>query len=236
MKAIAIVAENAGRNAVKFTLVPVIRRGPTVVFLGKRGVGKSSTLNRLFGFDRPTDAAAECTTEPYARWISERRAGRFRIVDMPGIAAGADSLTVYGRDYRRWLRRADTVVWITQADVRAYKQDQIFFRDFSKFVRPGTRLVLALSKADTQTGSLGTPPGGTPPLDDDLFRRKALDASSKILPYTWTPERAEVVAYSVAKDWNLDALRTVVLSGAKASAATGVPDTADAIDGLPRQA
>jgi uncharacterized protein len=199
---------------VKLAPIPRLRRGPTVVFLGKRGVGKSSTLNRLFGFDRPTDAAMECTTEPYARWISEHRTQRFRIVDMPGIAAGVDSLTTYGPYYQRWLSRADTVVWITQADVRAYKQDQIFFRDFSKFVRPGTRLVLALSKADTQTGNFEARPAGSSPLDNDLIRRKAQDASSQILPYTWTPAGAEIVAYSVAKGWNLDELRAAVLSGA----------------------
>lgn len=197
----------------KLTPIPGLRRGPTVVFLGKRGVGKSSTLNRLFDLDRPTDAAAECTTEPYARWICEQKARRFRIVDMPGIAAGVDSLATYSRYYRRWLGKADTVVWITQADVRSYKQDQIFFRDFSKFVRPGTRLVLALSKADTQMGNFEAPPAGSSPLDDDLIRRKARDASSQILPYTWTPAGAEIVAYSVAKGWNLDELRTVVLSG-----------------------
>src|SRR6185437_2062072 len=40
-------------------------RDRTIVILGKRGVGKSTTLNYLFGFALATDPAAECTTAPF---------------------------------------------------------------------------------------------------------------------------------------------------------------------------
>ena len=179
------------------------RRGRTVVFLGKRGVGKSSTLNFLFGFDRPTDAAAECTVAPFSKWVTAGAERRFRVVDMPGIAAGAGSDRDYGRDYRRWLGRADTVVWLTQANVRSYKMDQIFFRDYSRFVRPGTRLVFGISKADVQFEGAGA----------DLMRRKEIDLLTEILPYTWAgPEAVTVVAYSIAAKWNTDGLESAFLS------------------------
>jgi predicted GTPase len=184
----------------------------TVVVLGKRGVGKSSTLNHLFGFDRPTDPAVECTVEPYARRVRDATGRRFRVVDMPGIAADADSLRRYRRHYARWLGRADTVVWITQANVRAYAQDQKFFREFAPSVRPGTRLVLALSKADTQVPEL-VAAGGGPGDDRDPLRRKASDAAAQIIPYTWArPEDVAIVPYSVARAWNTEELRSAVLA------------------------
>ncbi len=186
------------------------RRGRTVVFLGKRGVGKSSTLNHLFDFARPTDASKECTVEPYARWLSSEAGHFYRIVDMPGIAADLGSDQKYRQYYRRWLGRANTVVWITQADVRAYKQDQIFFRDYSRFVSPATRLVLALSKADTQVETLGTTEDA---MDIELLNRKARDVSAEILPYTWaSTETVTVVPYSVAKRWNTERLKSAVLA------------------------
>lgn len=181
----------------------------TVVVLGKRGVGKSSTLNQLFGFDRPTDAAVECTTAPYARRIHPESGGRYRIVDMPGIAANADSLVHYGRHYRRWLGKADTVVWITQANVRAFKQDQLFLQDYSAFVRPTTRLVLAISKADTQIEGLAE----ASVQQEDLLRRKAEDIVEQIVPYTWARREAVVVVpYSIVEDWNTELLRSAVLA------------------------
>ena len=193
--------------------LPWSRRGHTVVFLGKRGVGKSSTLNYLFQFTRPTDAAAECTVEPYARWISSEAGRRYRIVDMPGIAADIDSNQRYGRHYRRWLGRADTVVWITQADVRAYKQDQLFFQSYSRFVSSAARLVLALSKVDTQVESLEAAEDA---MDIELLRRKARDMSAEILPYTWaSPETVAIVPYSIVKKWNTEQLRSAVLAASQ---------------------
>jgi predicted GTPase len=183
------------------------KTGRTVVFIGKRGTGKSSTLNCLFGFTQSTDPAAEATTAPHAKWITTGSARHFRIVDMPGIAAGSESNLRYRPYYERWLSKADTVVWITQANVRAYKQDQIFFRDYSKYVRPGARLVLALSKADTQVENLvASEP------NPDALSRKAADASAEIIPYSWAkPEDVTVVPYSIAREWNLEKLRETAL-------------------------
>ena len=187
-------------------------RGRTVVFLGKRGVGKSSTLNYLFGFNRPTDAAVESTVKPYAQTVRSAAGKRYRIVDMPGIAADIDSYGRYGRYYRRWVRSADTVIWITQSNVGAYKQDQIFFRDYSCFARPATRLVLALSKADKQVANLSDLTSPEMP-EYDLIRRKAKDASSQILPFTWAdPESVTVVPYSIVKRWNTENLRSAILA------------------------
>jgi predicted GTPase len=184
----------------------------TVTILGKRGVGKSSTLNYLFGFCLATDAAAECTKMPSAHLVTSPEGQLVRIIDMPGIAANLRSGARYHRYYRRWLKRADVVVWITQADVRAYKQDQIFFRDYARFVRPRTRLVLALSKFDTQIEGLG-PQALMSRADEELLKRKLDDTSSEILPYSWADSHlATVIPYSVARQWNTEALRLAILA------------------------
>lgn len=189
-------------------------RDRTIVILGKRGVGKSTTLNYLFGFALATDPAAECTTAPFPQLVTSPLREQVRVVDMPGIAATVRSFQRYRRYYRHWLRRADVVVWITQANVRAYKQDQIFFRDFSRYVRPDTRLVLALSKFDTQVDGLGEHQG-IAAADRGLLDRKIADVTAEILPYTWASgDLVSVVPYSVAKKWNIEQLRSVIFARA----------------------
>jgi len=41
----------------------------TVLFFGKTGVGKSSTLNALFGLNWATDDAVACTKEPQLAYL-----------------------------------------------------------------------------------------------------------------------------------------------------------------------
>jgi predicted GTPase len=186
---------------------------PTAVFLGKRGVGKSSTMNRLFALDLDTDPARECTTRPSAHRLGIRLEdhAEWRIVDMPGIAANLGTASRYRRHYRRWLAGADVVVWITQADVRAYRQDQLFWREYARFVAPEARLVLAVSKFDTQIE--GLPGAAAGPDGADLIDRKLRDARTEIVPFTWAAtDGARIVPYSVVAEWNLDHLYKAIFT------------------------
>jgi len=178
----------------------------TVVFLGKRGVGKSSTVNRLFALSFATDPAVECTRKPNQHRLFLADGTFYRVVDMPGIAANLDSDRRYVRYYRHWLGRADVIVWITQADVRAYKQDERFFLTYTPAVHPATRLVLGISKIDTQVHYKG-PVSRVTLAADTILQRKISDVRGQIASHSWvTPERVPVVAYSVARDWNIDVL------------------------------
>lgn len=62
---------------------------PTIVVSGKRGCGKSSTLNALFGFDLPVDKSIACTKYPRvmtATLTSKDYSSKVNVVDLPGIA------------------------------------------------------------------------------------------------------------------------------------------------------
>ncbi|MDP9794879.1 putative GTPase [Catenuloplanes nepalensis] len=172
---------------------------PTAVFLGRRGAGKSSTLNRLFALGLDTDPLHECTTGPSAH---RRRPGGGRpwlIVDLPAADPGERA------HHRRWLPHADVIVWITRANTRAYQQDQRFWRDHARFVATGTRLVLAVGAFDTRLP--GLPDTADDPRAADLVGRCLADAGAGIIPFTWTTvDRTRVVPYSVEAGWNLDRL------------------------------
>lgn len=182
-------------------------RRPVLIVLGKRGVGKSSTLNHLFGLELASDAAQECTVRPSLHAdvgpVVGRRGPTMDVVDLPGIAAGMESRRRFRRHYRRWIARADVVLWLTQADVRAYKQDQVFFRAYSPLFRRGSRLVIGVTKFDLLLSlSDATRQGAV----EELVDRKIADLRSVLDPYLPPVADVSYVAFSTAANWNIGGL------------------------------
>ena len=110
----------------------------TIVFFGKCGVGKSSTLNKLFDLRLDTDHSIPCTKAPCVTRIevdSALPANQcqliLEIVDMPGIGESLSADDLYSDYYHDWVSRANCLVWVTQADTRAYKRDQLFILKLS---------------------------------------------------------------------------------------------------------
>jgi uncharacterized protein len=127
----------------------------TVLFFGKCGVGKSSTLNKLFGLNWATDNAVACTKEPHYTFLDKSYFHDFdisykqiRVVDMPGIGESLSADETYLPFYEEWIPQAHSLVWVTQADTRAYKRDQIFLLKLSPLFRSSLFLTVALNKID----------------------------------------------------------------------------------------
>jgi len=105
----------------------------TVVFFGKTGVGKSSTLNAVFGLNWATDNAIACTKKPQFANLDifddlDFPHQQVRVVDLPGIGESLTGDQKYMAYYKKWISQADSLVWVTQADTRAYKRDEIFLK------------------------------------------------------------------------------------------------------------
>lgn len=122
--------------------------------MGKTGVGKSSTLNSLFKLNSETDHSVACTKKPLIFFANDPELERYtafpmtRIVDMPGIGESILADNEYMAFYTEWIPYANSLVWVTQADTRAYKRDQLFISKLLPFVSPGIIFTLALNKVD----------------------------------------------------------------------------------------
>jgi predicted GTPase len=183
----------------------------TLLFAGKKGAGKSSTLGHLFNL-APAANSERYQDKPQIYEALLPDGAICSIVDMPGIAASITSQNQDVQHYRRWARRADVIVWVTQADVRAYKQDEMFFIAYAPMVRPSTRLVLAISKIDTLIAHDDTM---TPELlaANDIVKRKVLDVHNQIVPHSWSSSsQICIVPYSVARDWNTRILYNAIFA------------------------
>ena len=197
----------------------------TVLFFGKTGVGKSSTLNSLFGLNWATDNAVACTKEPQIASLERSHYKGFpyqqvRVVDMPGIGESLSNDESYIPYYEEWIPKTHSLVWVTQADTRAYKRDEIFLTKLLPLFEPSLFLIVALNKIDC----LGVNEDETPfnfeegePSHDQINRinEKIEDVynifqSSIDGKINFTPK--QIIPYTSVYGWGLEHLKTTIFT------------------------
>lgn len=191
----------------------------TALVFGKTGVGKTTTLNALFGFRWRTDHAVACTDRPTVRLITHQEYPRLlkpvQVVDLPGIGESLAKDEEYWPFYAEWIPRADRLLWITQADTRAYKRDELFLSRLMGMFKPTMRLTIGLNKADC----LGVEEGCD---GFDHSRRQLSNAQTSQLPaklddvfslFARTLDGClefgaeDIVPYSASSGWGIAGLR-----------------------------
>ncbi|MCT7989908.1 GTPase family protein [Laspinema olomoucense] len=207
------------------TLVGVKNNTLTVLFFGKTGVGKSSTLNALFGLNWATDHAVACTKKPHVAHIDASRYSGFpykqvRVVDLPGIGESLAGDKKYMAYYKKWIPKADSLVWVTQANTRAYKRDEIFLKQFKPLFKKSLFLIVALNKIDCLGVYEGEKPFQivtTAPSEDQvkLIPEKIDDIYNifkEAINGSIIFHRHHIVPYTSFYGWGLEQLKTRILT------------------------
>lgn len=183
----------------------------TVVVLGKCGVGKSTTLNKLFGLDSPTDDVVPCTADACEFFVEpENNQAPIRVIDLPGhgesVAKDQDYLSLYVRS----IEKADVVFWVLQADSRAYKRDQILMRDLLPRARSSARLVVGINKSDLLHA-----------MEEELSRENLVQLRVADIEaefgevFAEYSGRREILPYSAFNGSGLDQLRLTLINPSK---------------------
>jgi len=94
-----------------------------VAVIGQAGVGKSSTLNHVFGLNLPTSDIEEGTTEIIEKIFPMRDGFNLSIYDMPGLLQSRKKDRVYEEMYKEILPQCDVIVYIIKANTRNIGDD-----------------------------------------------------------------------------------------------------------------
>lgn len=191
---------------------------PTLVISGKTGCGKTSTINLLWNLDLAVGRVVSCTKFPAVMNIVDNYKGkqiRFNLVDLPGIAESMDANSVYRKFYYKYISKASLLICLSQADRRAYKQDQLFYTELiqNNILQPSQNVILGINQADLLFKDKEHPDGidlHTIDGNNDLIKSKSTDyfnCISSVFKDFDNINADSVVIYSVLQNWNMDNLK-----------------------------
>lgn len=129
------------------------RHPPSICVIGLSGVGKSSTINAMFGTNRTVSSTVRGTSRFSSSTfeiVSHRMEGAslkcaFRVYDAPGLGEDTDLDDNYLARYREHLPKCDIALWVLAARNRALALDQEYLERLSKVL---PRLVVGINQAD----------------------------------------------------------------------------------------
>ena len=197
---------------------------PTIVLSGKTGCGKTSTINSLWNKKLATNRVASCTKFPAVMHIIDDYEGKrieFNLVDLPGIAESLEANSLYRDFYYNFINKASVLICLTQADRRAYKQDQLFYKELiaNKILRNNQKIVLGINQADLLFKDSDHLDGinlSTIKENDTILVEKVDDfydnVFSDIFEEFSNVTKESVVVYSVMQNWHLNQLKTKLYS------------------------
>ncbi len=125
--------------------------GLQVMFIGKTGYGKSTTLNKLVGkkvFD--TSDVSVCTKELFNSMyrIDPSIPSFFILSDLPGVGESIDADRKYIELYKDMIDVSQVVVYLLRADQRDYAIDEMIFESLFNKSYMKEKVILAINFAD----------------------------------------------------------------------------------------
>lgn len=175
-----------------------------IAVIGKTGVGKTSTINSLFGTDWKISHVRAATKEEQV-FIYEGGRGRLKISDLPGFAEDIDSEERYRAIYTRVLNECDVALLILKADSRDMLEVQRFLRDVvSKSINNlAKRIVVGLNQVDLVQPGRWIDGPNIPSPDQRKSIESIINARVKSIRKVCEIKPKQVVAYSATKRYRL---------------------------------
>jgi small GTP-binding protein len=170
----------------------------TITFLGKTGVGKSATINKLFGTKLETNNVVSCTKDAF--YYQDDNG--VTVIDLPGIAESISADEKYKAIYEKVLSVSNHVVWVLQADTRIYRADQVFMKE-NKHLLKDKKVTFCLNRVDEISGNWLCEENVPSISQKKIIEELTIDIKNK---FSNIIEEFEIVAFSAIKGFNKELL------------------------------
>lgn len=177
-----------------------------ILFTGKSGYGKSTTVNALAGVNllKTSDISA-CTRECQCLDFQVQGNQWLSLADLPGVGESPSRDKEYFELYERFIGQAAVVVHILRADTRDYSIDEQVSRKLFKGKPFEKKLIYALGHCDKmeplQREFTRTPTG----LQLQNIGKKLAEVQKFFSPVH------PVIPYSATTRWNLESLVDAII-------------------------
>ena len=185
-----------------------------IAVIGKCGVGKTSTINALFGTDWKISHVRAATKREHVYFYENER-GRLTISDLPGLGEDIDTEQEYRALYRRVLKECEVALFVLKADSRDMLDVQRILRDVVGRAMPdlAQRIVIGLNQVDLVQPGVWIDEANIPSAEQErsigLIIRERAKSIQKICPI----KRSQIVAYSAVKRYHLAHLFQAMVAG-----------------------
>lgn len=183
-----------------------VYREKMVLFVGKTGYGKSTTVNAITGTDYfQTSDVSSCTR--VCQCVDYRVQGNhwLSLGDLPGVGESKDRDEEYFKLYQDFLEYASVIVHVIRADARDYSIDEETTRRLFKDASIKRRIVYALGQCD----KIEPIDRGANLAPNDLqmknIARKIAEVKRIFSPVN------KVTPYSARMQWNLNCLTSEIV-------------------------
>ena len=189
-----------------------------VMFIGKTGYGKSTTLNRICGgmyFD--TDDIQSCTKKLYSceYKLSNNRNDYFSLCDLPGIGESSEADKYYKTWYEQMLEKSACVVYVLRADQRDFALDEMVINSLlRKRDKVMNKLIVGLNYADKMEPLNRT---GKYPFKLTNEQRMNLERKAMSVSQSLNVSKEQVLYYSASEGYNFEMLLNAISSVVKAN-------------------
>lgn len=171
-----------------------------VIFIGKTGYGKSTTLNKIVGnYVFKSDNISVCTKDLHSAIYSIDRDYFLLLSDLPGIGESNYADKKYYEWYRNMVKKSSCIVYILRADQRDFVLDEILFKSILSSIEDRKKVIFALNYADK-----------IEPINRnrELSQKQLLNLQKKVedVSKIFNTSYDNILYYSAVDNFNLDIL------------------------------
>lgn len=189
---------------------------PKIAVIGKSGVGKSTTINALFGLDESVSHTSTGTKVANENVVILPDGSKLSVIDMPGLGEDLSLDAQYKEVYRRVLPNVDVVLYLVQANMKAMKYDQRILRDIVQDVMGNLRgrIVIGLNQVDKiEPANWNLRFNYPSPQQEDNINRRCQDIQKK-LSQELSLGISQIEYYSATKRYRLYNLLAALIKAA----------------------